>query len=87
MDFKKLTDEQKKKIAECKTPKDFLAAAKEFGYELTDDQLDKISGGETVTGWCDPPKCPKCGSHHVDCKFNVDLEIFIYHCRDCGYEW
>ncbi len=40
-----LTDEQKKKIATAKTPEDFLAIAKDTGYELSDEQLKSMSGG------------------------------------------
>ena len=49
----KLTDEQKKKVEAAKTPEDFLAIAKEVGYELSKDQLDSMSGGD----WCSD--CPK----------------------------
>ena len=42
-----LTDEQKKKIETAKTPEEFLAIARETGYELSEEQLNAISGG-----WC-----------------------------------
>ena len=42
-----LTDEQKKKIAAAKTPEEFLSIAKETGYELSEEQLNALSGG-----WC-----------------------------------
>ena len=45
----KLTDEQKKKIETAKTPEDYLAIAKETGYELSEEQLNALSGG---SGWC-----------------------------------
>lgn len=46
MDFNTdLTDEQKAKIRECKTPEDILALAKEEGYDLSEEELDTISGG------------------------------------------
>ena len=87
MDFKNLSEEAKKKIAGCKTPEDYMAVAKELGYELTDEQLEKIGGGQEVSGWMDPPKCPKCGSKNVDMVFNTQYECFEYHCKDCGYKW
>ncbi len=46
----KLTDEQKKKIENAKTPEEFLSIARETGYELSGEQLDAMSGG-----WC--PDC------------------------------
>ncbi len=50
-----LTDEQKKRIETAKTPEDFLAIARETGYELSEEQLNAMAGG----GWC------------CDCKDNA----------------
>ncbi|MBO7662133.1 MAG: Nif11-like leader peptide family natural product precursor [Clostridia bacterium] len=47
----KLTDEQKKRIETAKNPEEFLTIARETGYELSDEQLNAMSGG-----WC-----PDCG--------------------------
>ena len=51
----KLTDEQKKKLEAAHTPEDFLAIAKEAGYELSPEQLEAVAGG----GWvpCFTHKC------------------------------
>lgn len=43
----KLTDEQKKRVEAAKSPEDFLAIAREVGYELSQEQLDSMSGGWT----------------------------------------
>ena len=43
-----LTDEQKKKVETAQSPEELLALAKEAGYELSQGQLEAISGG----GWC-----------------------------------
>jgi hypothetical protein len=43
-----LTDEQKKKIETAQSPEDLLAIAKETGYELTDEQLQGLSGGSWI---------------------------------------
>ena len=54
-----LTDEQKAKIKNCKTPEEILELAKAEGVELTPDQLDAVSGGacgsfwDTVNSGCD----------------------------------
>jgi len=53
MKFEELTTEQKEKAIACKTPDELLKLAKEEGIELTDEQLEGISGG----GW----SSPSCG--------------------------
>ena len=45
MEFNDLTPEQQEKARNCKTPEDVLAFAKEEGLELTDEQLEAVSGG------------------------------------------
>ena len=39
-----LTDEQKKRIEAAQSPEELLAIAQETGYELTDEQLQSLSG-------------------------------------------
>ena len=43
--LKGLTEEQIAKIRECKSQEELLKLAKEEGIELTDDQLEAVSGG------------------------------------------
>ena len=50
MIFEDLTTQQKEKAIACKTPDELLELAKEEGIELTDAQLEGISGG----GWSEP---------------------------------
>ena len=58
-DFEGLTEEQKAKAHACKTPEDVLALVGEEGYELTDEQLEDISGGWRMTN---QQGCPdRCG--------------------------
>ena len=56
MKFEDLTPEQREKAKACKTPEDFLSLAKEGNYELSDEELEAISGGS----WGD------CGNHCWD---------------------
>ena len=45
MRYEDLSPEQLEKARACKTPEELLALAKEEGYNLTDEQLENISGG------------------------------------------
>ncbi|MBP3892671.1 MAG: Nif11-like leader peptide family natural product precursor [Atopobiaceae bacterium] len=54
MRFDDLTDEQKTKASACKSPEDLLALAKEEGYELSDAELEGVTGG---WGGCEDYKC------------------------------
>ena len=54
----KLTDEQKKKVEAAKSPEELLALAKEFGQDLTPEQLESISGGGPCWFLC-RQACPK----------------------------
>lgn len=45
MDFENLTPEQKEKAIACTSPGELVALAQDEGIELTDEQLDAISGG------------------------------------------
>lgn len=47
MNYNDLTDEQMAKARECKTAEELVALSKAEGIELTDEQLEGISGG----GW------------------------------------
>ena len=57
-DYKKyfdgLSDDLKKKATACKSAEELMALAKTEGIELTDDQLDAISGGfDWIGGSCE----------------------------------
>ena len=64
MKYSDLTPEQKKRVAECRTPEELFELAKEEGMEIPDEELDGIAGG-----WCSEHEwgCPadKCGVYGV----------------------
>ena len=55
MDFRNLAPELKEKARACKTSEELAALATEVGIQLTDDELEGISGGSWATN------CPKEG--------------------------
>ena len=76
--LKGLTKEQIAKVKECKTQEEILALAKTEGIELTDEQLETVSGGcgtEII-------ECPKChGEAH---RVGNAWEGYGYECSKCG---
>lgn len=45
MEFGKLTEEQKMKARACTKPEEILALAQEEGYDLSDEEMEGVSGG------------------------------------------
>ena len=45
MNYDDLSEELKKKVSDCKSLEDVMALAKEEGYELTEEELEQVSGG------------------------------------------
>jgi hypothetical protein len=56
MNLDNLTPEQQEKAKACKTPEEFLEMIREEGIELTDEQLESISGGVSWYG-CTQDEC------------------------------
>jgi len=56
-----LSPELKQKAPACKTAEDVLELAKQEGYELSDDQLEAVSGGMTwdCLNYCRRDTCPE----------------------------
>ncbi len=94
--LKGLSEEQIKKVEECKSSEEILALAKAEGMELTDEQLEAVSGGGCLKKTF---KCKKCGAKDKYIKvIDEDREYnkgaggggFVtrtYKCTKCGYEW
>ena len=83
--------ELQKRLQGAKTPEEILALAKEEGYELTDNELEQISGG----AWSaadQAPTCPYCGQTDVFCYSEPGLGPGMnygsgWECRSCGETW
>lgn len=86
--LKGLSEEQIAKVKACKNSEELLALAKEEGIQLTDEQLEAVSGG----GFCaSTPSfvCPKCGSSNVKAysQSGALRNYWDCTCKDCDYHW
>ena len=78
--LKGLTEEQIRKLRECKDSKEILELAKAEGIELTDEQLEAVSGGVCERK---PVVCPVCNSENT--KFIKEESAYdVYECLNCG---
>ena len=65
MNFEDLTPEQQEKALACKTPDELVELAKSEGVELSDEQLDNISGG----WYCCTDHCGNvCPDYRIPCS-------------------
>lgn len=55
--FNNLTEEQKEKALKCQSPEEFISLANSEGIELTDEQLEGLSGG---SDWVCDYSCRQC---------------------------
>ena len=83
--LKGLTKEQIAKIKACKNQEEVLKVANEEGIELTNEQLEAVSGGCYTDS--KPAVCPKCGAVN-------DYTVYVAAnglgagqrmCNKCGY--
>ncbi len=86
-----LKPDVREKVKDCNTPEEMLALAKEEGIELTDEDLDMVSGGwgSDDSGSGGGVQCIACGStntsgHSVRADTRY-VEEFV--CHDCGESW
>lgn len=79
MTLDNLTEEQRAKALACKDSAELLRLAASEGVELTDEQLEQVTGGGII--WGANRNCPKCQSERV---YNYTNQWF---CRSCGHNW
>lgn len=81
--LKGLTEEQIAKLKACKSNEEVLRIAKEEDIELTDEQLEAVSGGDCAA----PPRvCPSCNSTNTGFVPRTDM-VSEWECLDCGHRW
>lgn len=78
--LKGLSDEQVAKYRACKTQEEILKLAKEEGVELSEEQLEAVSGGACT----DCPNCKRCKSSDVE-EIGYWGGGYHYHCRSCDW--
>lgn len=89
--LKGLSEEQVKKVEACKSAEEILSLAKVEGIELSDEQLEAVTGG----GCLGTRKCKKCGSKNIHERRQQNpgsgdmpgRVVYFYTCRECDYEW
>ena len=85
--LKGLSEEQIKKVEACKSADEIIALAKAEGVELTDEQLEAVSGGNCITSF-KFRKCPECGSKYHDKEPIEGSDGSMgYRCERCGHFW
>lgn len=57
MNFEELTEDQKARARACKSPEELLELAKSEGVELSEEELDAVSGGDS---WLECIKLETC---------------------------
>ena len=78
-------------LENCKSTEEILELAKSEGVELTDEQLEAVSGG----GCFGTRKCKKCGSKNIHERRQQNpgsggmpgRVVYFYTCRECDNEW
>ena len=80
--LKGLTEEQIAKVKSCKNQEELLKMAQEEGIELTDEQLEAVSGG-CGSDDSNPITCPKCNSTDVT-YYPIKGRPGKFHCNSCG---
>lgn len=71
-------------VEACKNQEEMLALAKAEGIELSDKQLEAVSGGR---GTQTPVLCPKCNKNNFRCTVCFSANDTDCTCLECGHRW
>ena len=84
--LKGLTEEQIAKVKACKNQEEVLALVREEGIELTDEQLEAVSGGNCmIPSFRSDKPCPICGTYNCQTiRSAQDGTIEYYYCNECN---
>lgn len=85
--YENLNDEERNELESCKSPEDILALANEKGYELSEEELEEISGGAWNPVYEVLPKCPECGSIGVSSFPLPGTGVLRCVCGNCHHVW
>ena len=98
--FNDLTSEQQDKLLSCKSPEEVFALVKEGGFDLTDKELEIVSGGdmtaeerEEVVRNAQQWIKDRDNSHYDTCPYCGSTNIYngggftppgVWECRSCN---
>ena len=85
--LKGLTDEQIKKVEACKSPDEIIALAKAEGVELSEEQLEAVSGGCGTDKNKNKMHCYMCGSYDMKYYAREGDKKAYWKCQKCGAEF
>ena len=85
--LKGLTDEQIKKVEACKSPDEILALAKAEGVELSEEQLEAVSGGCGTDKNKNKMHCYCCGSYDMKYYAREGDKKAYWECQKCGADF
>ena len=89
--LKGLSKEQIVKLKACKNQEEMLSLAKEEGIELSDEQLEAVSGGacslnkDNVCPKCGCNSCRSCGDREDFPNGQSKIHYFCWYCHNDYY--
>jgi len=76
--------ELQEKAEACKDRQELLNLVREEGVELSDDELETLSGGSWNDIEAFISQCPVCGASSLEYIGGAEREHAQYRCKKCG---